>query len=156
MDGTNTRPRSKYASQRTDKVVDLAKVRRRAATRAFNQSDRKLGFARVSEDEFGPLASLAGDLSLGLILTLRMRSGLTTTKHNEGWIALPQAALQQVGLSSRWRRGRVVRRLVACGVLEIRRPSPGAASEYRLLPKEQWQLRKVGGGRAGKAAVEAR
>ena len=142
MTDTSDIPRSRYAIRGNNNlVVDLAKARRRAATKAVHQPNRKLGFARVFEDAFLPLATLVGDHALGLVLMLMMRSGLTSTQRNEGWIALPQTTLNQIDLSNRWRRNKAVSRLVARGVLETRRASLGAALEYRLRPMDQWQTK---------------
>jgi hypothetical protein len=129
---------SKYASRKADNLVDLAKARRKATTKAFNDPNRKQGFARVPENMFIHFGRGAADR---LLLVLLMRSGLVTTGRNGGWIALPQAALQQIALADRWRRGNAVHSLVARGVLETRKASPGAALEYRLRPVDQWQTK---------------
>ena len=82
-----------------------------------------------------------GCQSAGCVLLLLMRSGLTSTKRQEGWVSLPKVAFQQIGLGDRFKRKDASRRLVRVGVVETRRPGPGASLEYRLLPVEQWGQR---------------
>ena len=129
---------AKYAARSQGNLVDLAKARRQAAAKAPKQP--KVRYARVTEDMFPALTHMPGP-SVGLVLLLLMRSGLTSTKRQEGWVSLPKVAFQQIGLGDRFKRKDASRRLVRVGVVETRRPGPGASLEYRLLPVEQWGQR---------------
>ncbi len=122
---------SKYAAR------SQAGKLKKAATRALKQPDRKQGFARVAEGMFQPLAEIGGP-AVGMMLVLVQRSGLRSVQRNEGWDALPKVMLEQIGLTDRQLRSKVVRRLVAKGLLETRQAEAGLSLEYRLRPAMQW------------------
>ena len=63
---------SKYASR------SPIGMRKKAATKASNQPNRKQGFARVTEDMFQPFTVFGGSAA-GLVLVLLQRSGLRDT-----------------------------------------------------------------------------
>jgi hypothetical protein len=123
-----TIPFSKYASRSPQGVL------RKTVTRTAIKPDRRQGFARVTENML-PRFNLRDQLFLSVL----MRSGLASSRRNSGWVQLPDVVLQQIGLVDRSIRSRIVRRLIAEGVLETRQPDPGKALEYRVRPVSNWR-----------------
>jgi hypothetical protein len=130
---TSDGPRSKYAVRRKpDNVVRLPEVRQKVVARneTATTGGRKPLYAYVPEAMFGLF-----DPRDGFLLVLLMRARLSRTRRNDGWIKVPATAFEKIGLANRFSRASIVRRLAADGVLETRRPTPGAALEYRLRPR---------------------
>jgi hypothetical protein len=82
------------------------------------------------------------DPAASLLLELLRLSGLRRIQHRDGWIPVTQALAERVGIADRDRRCRIVKRLRAAGILEVRQLNTcGNKVEYRLNPN--WAKREA-------------
>ena len=110
-----------------EEMVRNANTRAKAARPRVDRKERK-EFAQVTPDQILLLAD-AGDR---LLLILMMLSGRRTARRADGWLTVPGATFQKIGLEDSGNRRRAIRRLMAGGLPETRHPGPGMALEYRL------------------------
>jgi hypothetical protein len=90
-------------------------------------------FAKVNFDEIVAIAGL--DPAVALLLEIKRLSGLRRFKRRDGWMPLTQELLERTNCANRFRRYRALKRLMATGVMEIRRLNTfGNKAEFRINP----------------------
>ena len=112
-------------------LLHKAATKARAAREARPKPRPKQEFARITADLF-PLIAKLDKPAIQLLLVLVMLSGRRRARLSDGWLALPKAAFQPIGLEDRKARFRATSQLISYDVLETRQPGSGRALEYRL------------------------
>jgi hypothetical protein len=99
---------------------------------ARSATAKKRTFAIVDAADFPAWGELHG-ADTALHLELIRLSGLRWVRRREGWVSLPAATLDALGLKDRRIRGKAVQRGIRGGWLEARRVAgSGSHYEYRL------------------------
>jgi hypothetical protein len=136
-EGTHLLPssRHKWAWTMTDRISPVSRYATPDVSPprvARSATAKKRTFVIVDAADFPVWAELHG-ADTALHLELIRLSGLSWVQKREGWVSLPAATLNAIGLKDRRIRGKAVQRGVRRGWLEARRVAgSGSQYEYRL------------------------